>query len=365
MLEAGEALPVMRILSDLSGPQAVRRADDAALKLTPMAEASTVWERLVSAAPEASLYHRPQWLELLQRSYGFKLYLASIGALDCPNVACVLAKPANPFAHRLVALPGSDFCPPLAIGAGRVGVLLEALASYRASAGFELRGVQAPAPWRTVEAYALWTLNLDVSLATLERGTNSSFRRRLRQAQRAGTVIERGRSDTHLERFYNLYIRARRRFGVPAQPLRFFRLVRDIFGESLEIWFASHRGQDLVTDMIVHDSNVIYFRWNARRLDSSPGAGRLLLWTVFEEFAGRRVRADFGRTDVNNRGVAEFKQSVGAKATPLPYAFFPKAPAHISREIMEGPAYVLSRIWSRLPLPAARVLGSALYRYLA
>ena len=44
--------------------------------------------------------------------------------------------------------------------------------------------------------------------------------------------------------------------------------------------------------------------------------------------------------------------------------FFRAAPRSISSEVC-GPAKVLSTVWKRLPLPVTRVLGEALYRYMA
>jgi hypothetical protein len=365
MHEGGEALrSTLSSVGFRARANTARRVIDGELHLVPFAERRQAWERVVEAAPNASLYHRPQWLDLLSRSYGFKLYFAGVGDSDSPSAACVLAKPANPFAGRLVALPCSDFCPPLEVDSASTTSLLKILADSRATRGFELRGVSALPPWHTVDTYALWTLNLDVSLAALERGFHSSFYRRLRQARRAAIKVERGRSLAHLKRFYRLYELGRRRLGVPAQPMRFFHLAREIFGERLEIWLASHNGRDLVTDMILHDGSVVYYRWNARRLDAPPGAGHLLLWNTFEEFVGQRALADFGRTDVRNRGLVAFKAAMGARARPLPYAFFPKAPASVSAEVMEGPTYLLSRLWRRLPLGVVRKLSAVLYRYL-
>ena len=86
---------------------------------------------------------------------------------------------------------------------------------------------------------------------------------------------------------------------------------------------------------------------------------------MIEAHAGQARSIDFGRCDMRNQGLVRSKADLGCVPRPLPYAFFPKAPRNISSEVLSGPAKILSAVWKRLPLPVTRVLGEALYRYMA
>ena len=86
---------------------------------------------------------------------------------------------------------------------------------------------------------------------------------------------------------------------------------------------------------------------------------------MIEAYADKAASIDFGRCDMRNQGLVRSKSELGCVARPLPYAFFPKAPRNISSEVLSGPAKLASLIWKRLPLPVTRMLGEALYRYLA
>jgi hypothetical protein len=68
---------------------------------------------------------------------------------------------------------------------------------------------------------------------------------------------------------------------------------------------------------------------------------------------------------MRNQGLVRSKSELGCVARPLPYAFFPEAPHNVSSEVLHGPAKILSTVLKRLPLPVTRVIGEALYRYMA
>jgi hypothetical protein len=109
----------------------------------------------------------------------------------------------------------------------------------------------------------------------------------------------------------------------------------------------------------------VHYKWSARRADGDSGASQLLCRSVFEKHAGAALTLNLGRTDVRNAGLVRFKKEAGAQPAPLPYSFYPQAGAQISAEVLSGPALALSRVWSQMPLAAARVLSAALYRYLS
>ena len=105
------------------------------------------WLQLLSRAPEASIFHHPAWLRLLQATYGYELRACCLGGPDGMllggvPVATVSSRITG---SRLVALPFSDLCPPLiASGAphGAAAVLARALEAFGQLRGLplEVRG---------------------------------------------------------------------------------------------------------------------------------------------------------------------------------------------------------------------------------
>lgn len=349
-----------------------RRPAAASFTLQPFAKNPAVWGRFAAAHPDAALYHREEWIELLRRAYGLKFLVAAVEDQDGVRAACVLARSRRPFSRRLVALPFSDFCYPLAMDAEAMVQLLDGLANHWMSrGGLELRGVGVNSPWQTIACFENWTLDMRRSADAIECALGGVLRRKLqrnlRSATAAGVNITRGFGLEHIRRFYALQLESRQRLGLPAQPMSFFRLAHQIFAgrRQIEVWLASVERRDVAGLVLLRDRDRLYEKWSARSLDAPVGAGHLLLWNVIEEFAGDVEVLDLGRADVRNIGLRQFKKSFGGVESLLPYAFFPIAPNNISAEVPGPMQRIFSRVWRRLPLPATRMLGGAIYGYLS
>jgi hypothetical protein len=337
------------------------------LQFRPYSEARESWRELAASTRGATLFHREPWLELLSETQGVKLFVASVGQGD-HQAACLFGRSHSRFSRRLVALPSSDSCEPLATDAEAAAALLDALVrSEYARDGLEIRGVAAPAPWRLVECFADWSIDFTRPYSMIERDTAENYRRQLKRARRAGFSIDCGRSIDYLERFYSLQLQTRRRLGVPPQPLEFYRQVHRVFRAhgAIEIWIASQGGRDEAALVLLRDGYELHYKWGARRDDMSQGANHVLFASVFEHYAGKICRLNLGRADTRNQGLSRFKRELGGRSRSIPYAFYPKAPANISAEVLSGPRKMVSQLWCHLPLGATRVLGAIAYRLLA
>jgi hypothetical protein len=344
------------------------RSTGARLRWQPFGQGRAIWQDLLASAPEATLYHRPAWIDLLGRAYQFSLWLGTLEQDGEVAAGCVMARTNNPFVRRFMALPFSDSCPPLAINGEASVDLLEALPAQAPSGtAYEIRGSRAPLPWQTVDCFASWKLHLDHASQGLERNLAANFRRNLRRASREAIGIEHGSGLEYLQRFYRMQLASRRSFGLPPQPWRFFRLVQETFsaGENFDVWIASKDGRDVAAAVFLRDRECIYYKWGARRADDHSGANHLLFWSAIEAYAGRAEFMDLGRTDLRNLGLSRFKHELGAFPVPLPYSFYPRAPEQISPEVLTGHRKQLARVWRRLPLVVTRMLGRAAYRFLA
>lgn len=337
-------------------------------EMRPWVRGPQPWTSLATPGNGATLSHDDRWLRLLQRAYGFKIAVATVSDGCEPAAACVLARSNNPLNPRVIGLPFSDSCPPLAIDQSASAELAGSLLEQRMwRGGFELRGIALPAPWQVVDCFAQWSLDLRQSAAQLERRCAAHFRKKARRAAESGLSVQCGSSLEELYGFYGLMLQTRSRQGVPVQPLRFFKLVRELFspGGDFEIWSVHQRGRLLACGIILRAFGTLHYKWSARSIDGDSGASHLLCRSVIEKHAGAAVSFNLGRTDVRNAGLVRFKKEAGAEAAALPYSFYPNAPKQVSAEVLSGTALVLSQVWRRLPLRATRVLSSALYRYMA
>ena len=335
------------------------------LQLRPFNEHRALWHELVKGSAEATLFHRDSWIQLLARAYSLSLWLATLKENGRITAGCMFAR--APLSKRFIALPFSDACAPLTREPEAAGVLLNELAARNdSSCAYEIRGIGGGAPWKTLECFVTWRLHFDASLAGLERRLATNFRRNLRQASRQAVSIERGSSIELLERFYAMQLRSRRRLGLPPQPWRFFKFAQEIFGAegNLEIWIARIKGEDVASLVFLRDGEVMHYKWGARRPYDQSSANHVLFWSAVEEFSGKMRMLELGRTDVRNQGLMRFKRELGASMTPLPSAFYPRAPRQVSAEALTGGFAIAAKVWRRMPIFVTPLAGRLVYRFL-
>jgi Acetyltransferase (GNAT) domain len=342
-------------------------SDEPELRILPLHRARAAWEALAASHPEATLYHRRPWLEVLWRAFGVYPSVAIIGEYKSTLAACLLAPGGNPLRRSLISLPFSDFCPPLAVDDSALDSLMSGLSGLAAQSRLEIRGVAASAPWHVLNHFQRWTLDLWRPFQAIERAADREVRRHLRRALEAGVTVECSRDAEAIDCFFNLQLESRRRLGVPSQPLKFFRLVHEVFAklDSIEVWFASHQGKRIAAVVVLRDDDVLHAKWSARIAGSPDGASHSIFMSIVEQHALRARSLDFGRTDSRNRGLSRFKRELGAAPSGLPYSYFPQMPNVTSAENLTGVWQTASSVWRKLPLPVTRVLNNLTYRYLA
>jgi hypothetical protein len=331
----------------------------------PLDQVQDSWLQLTRSSPRATLYHSPQWIETLRRTYGFRFQAAMLDHRGVAEAGVVFARVRRPLSQWWVALPFSDACPPLALSPDAEAELLTDLPRVGGSTRFEIRGAAASQRWTSADCFLSWELDISGSPLKLYAGLQANFRRNLAKARKAEIAVAHGNSPEFIDRFYQLHTHSRRRLGLPCQSLRFFRIVSEVFGYNVDVWLASHRGRDVGSIFLIGNGDALFYKWSARDPSEASGAVHLLTWSLVEHWAGKYRRLDLGRTDARNAGLNRFKSGLGGHSSALPYAFFPAAPHSLSSEILSGRHRLLADIWKRLPAPVCRTVERFAYQYLS
>jgi Acetyltransferase (GNAT) domain len=336
------------------------------LSTMPWAAGLPVWRAALNQLTGATFYHSESWIEALRASYPLELEIATLHREGVLRAAAVFARSKGLFSTRLVSLPFSDCGGPLAINDDARAEFLRALASSNQASSIEIRGAAGPTPWKNVDCFAHWTLDLNRPFGEMQSGFARTVRSGVKRGLKDDVRIDRGTSADYVSRFFDLQLRTRRRLGIPPQPFKFFAAVHEKFARTgdCEVWFATRGGRDEAGLVLLRDGNQLCYKWGARVENAHPGANHLLVANLIKEYAGRPGSMDFGRCDTRNQGLVRSKAELGCVIRPLPYAYFPKTPRNISPEVLSGPTKILSVVWKRLPLSVTRVLGEALYRHM-
>jgi CelD/BcsL family acetyltransferase involved in cellulose biosynthesis len=341
-------------------------------KLNPLQDPR--WQSFVDRHPRGSVFHTTQWLEALRRTYGYEpvAYTTTPPTRELSNgvVFCLIRSWLS--GSRLVSLPFSDHCEPLA-SSGELAELIDWLSASRHGKHWkyiELRPLSSNGAARTAdltksESFSLQVLDLRPSIDTLFRNFHKScVQRKIQRAERENLTYEEGRSDALLKKFYDLLLLTRRRHGLPPQPLVWFRNAVACLGDRVLIRIASKDGRPVASIITVQYKDVLVYKYGCS--DSrfnNLGGNSLLFWRAIQD-AKRDgvVKFDLGRSELDNSGLITFKENWGAASQPLEYY---RLPARQALYLNSGwRTRVAKSVFSIMPDPLLAATGRLLYRHI-
>jgi CelD/BcsL family acetyltransferase involved in cellulose biosynthesis len=335
----------------------------------PLSDAA--WSAFVRGCPTALPFHHPSWGGLLATCYRYRPL--ALAVLDRTG-EIVGGMPAldvrRPFGgRRYISLPFTDYCPLLSAGETQAAVtesLITAAATLRLDA-LEVRGALPASERVHTSAQAVrHTLELSDDPEAVARGISKRHRRNVRRAEQANLSVSFSTSARAMGTFYRLHLLTRQRLGMPVQPWHFFEsLAQTLQREQLGFVAVAHRAEfPIAAAVFMTWQGVMIYKYGA----SDPGfwehrPNNLLFWQAIRWGCEHGLRMlDWGRTDLHNTGLREFKSGWGAHEEPLAYSVIAErppvpAPARIGR--------AMGTVIRRSPTWVCRAIGEALYRYAA
>ena len=348
------------------------------------------WTEFVEAHTQASIFHTASWLEALRRTYGYRpMALTSCAPgkeLDDGIPFCEVKSWIS--GARVVSLPFSDHCQ-LLVETTDLPNFISYLDEYRSSGSryIEIRPREMCWPLAKNDArcenqnqtlnpcicnftacreYSLHKIDLRPDLPVIFNNFHEScIQRKIRRAEREKLAYEAGRSDSILEKFYRLLLMTRRRHRIPPQPRSWFRNLRDGFGDSFTIRTASKHSRPLASILtLVHNKTVYYKYGCSDSAHHNLGVMPLLFWKTIQEEKERGAQElDLGRSDVENAGLATFKEHLGAVRSKLTYFRVGSCnSATAAGDLRLGT--IVQTVFARMPGGLAELAGTMLYRHM-
>ncbi|HET6319778.1 MAG TPA: GNAT family N-acetyltransferase [Chloroflexota bacterium] len=328
------------------------------------------WSAFVEASPQALPFHHPRWASLLGACYGYRPFvLALVDSAGTITAGLPIVEVGGRFrTRRWVSLPFTDVCPPLLAHHSAAGGLLDALMDELAArrvAVCEVRTELVPrARLHTHVAGVRHQLPLTRDASVVAQGFTRMHARNIRKAELSGLQIEHGTSQQAVDTFYRLHLLTRRRLGVPIQPRRFFELLaQEVLVAGLGFVVTVRYGDiPLAAAVFLAWNGVLVYKygasdthyWNLR-------PNHLLFWSAIRWGCEHDYRLlDWGRTDLADRGLRDFKSGWGALESPLAYAVMADQPPSLAPGRLRSAMRLLIRHSSPW---VCRTLGEHLYRY--
>lgn len=328
------------------------------------------WITLIDKAPLANIFHHPAWSQVLATCYNYYPQIfALVNAQNDLMAGLPLMRLQNFGAKpRWESLPFSDHCFPICENAAsETRLITEILAAAREQqiklVGFRGNQISHEAFYPS-QCYAWHSIQLMNDFPAVSARINTMHRRNARNAQERGVQITRGNSQADIDAFYHLHLHERHRQGLPVQPKKFFVQIRKLlFEKDLgSILFAVKDGKAIASILLLHYGQVLTYKFGAS--DRSSLVFRpndLLFWTAIQWGCENHYEFfDLGRTDLDNIGLARFKNGWGADEHQLVY--YSTSPDRQTRvtEILSRRLKAVIRV---SPLWVCRLLGELFYKY--
>jgi CelD/BcsL family acetyltransferase involved in cellulose biosynthesis len=336
------------------------------------------WDIFVGKHPRGSVFHSSRWLEALARTYRYEpiAYTTSQTGEDLANALLFCRIESWLTGRRLVSLPFSDHCEPLVEKAADREALAAAMYDECREGNWsyvECRPIQAfelnTSLRRTHVNYSFHQLSLEKPINILFSNLHkSSVQRKIRRAEREGLRHVEGQDDTVLNHFYELLTLTRKQHRLPPQPRKWFSNLIECFGNKLRIAVAYKGSQPVSAILTLEHKNTLVYKYGASHPRfKNLGGIHLLLWKAIQEAKSTGlVLVDFGRTDLDQRGLITFKRRWGASESNLTYLRFTamRAPTHfLDLSIPDWRSRAGRHVAALLPLRLLPFVGGLLYKH--
>jgi CelD/BcsL family acetyltransferase involved in cellulose biosynthesis len=334
------------------------------------------WTALLSRHPQASIFHTREWLEALQVTYGYKpIAFTTSNGKDLTNGLVFCQVESWLTGRRLVSVPFSDHCQPLAEGRD-AHAILEYLQAYRKKArlryielrplplNFELK--QSP-HFTNSEVFSFQKIDLNSDLDTIyKRFHDSCIRRKIKRATRENLEYESGRSDELLKKFRHLLLLTRRRHKLPPQPASWFKNLAQRLGQNITFHLLSKDSNPVSSIVTLTYKNSLIYKYGCSDASfNNLGGTPLLFWKVIQQAKQDGIHEfDLGRSDYEDPGLIAFKEHLGAVSSELRYYRYPAVHHHREKEPAKAEPSLARQALSRLPDQLLAGAGELFYRHM-
>ena len=337
------------------------------------------WDAYVASHPRATVYHTGAWIRIVCEIGRYpSLCLVAEHDGHVTGVLPLVAVDSVLTGRRISTLPFSDVCFALTDDAENAGALLveaRAIRRKRRAAFYEMRGLPAlrdgsDAP---AEGFAKSGHFFDFVIplagdteAVRKTFSKTAVRQTITKGARLGVTVRLGGAQD-LDAFYDLYLRNRRRHGIPPQPRRLFAMILDRLTADARsmLYLAEHEGHAVAALIMMRHLGVTYAKYEG--VDETRRdlvALYPLIWKTIEDavLAGNHTY-DFGRTAADNPGLCEFKQRWGTNRVDLPYYFDPPGEGLSVVKSASLKYRVFTGAFQRMPASLAVRIGERMFRH--
>jgi FemAB-related protein (PEP-CTERM system-associated) len=330
-------------------------------------EHAPAWDAFVRARAEGTFFHLSGWKRVIEKAFGHRTFYllarrddAVVGVLPLTHVKSVL------FGNSLIS---NAFCVygGIVSADGEAARALEdevvRLAARERVGCIEFRSLQPSHPtWlQKPNLYVTFRRAIDPDVEANMKAIPRKQRAMVRKGITNGLTSE---CDGDVERLHDIYAHSVRNLGTPVFSRRYFRLLKEEFGQACDVVTVLHGKRPVasVLNFYFRDEVLPYYGGGLTEA-RDVAANDFMYWEVMRRACERGYRMfDFGRSKVGT-GAYNFKRYWGFEPTPLTYEFrLVEAQAIPDVNPLNPKFQAFIALWRRLPVSLTKVLGPPIVR---
>jgi serine/alanine adding enzyme len=321
------------------------------------------WNAFLQTRSDATAAHVYEWRNVVERAYGLEsVYVVARENGTIVGVLPLVYVRSAAFGKFLVSMPYLSYGGPVG-SAEACSALVRAaieLARERGANVMELRctnllPVEMP---HSVDKVAC-VMALPESVEALWKSFPAKLRSQLRRPRKEGITIRFGSSE--IDPFFTVFARNMRDLGSPTHSRKFFRVIAEEFGQNAWFYCAYSGDVPVAAGCALRWKTEVEMTWASSLREFNSAAPNMLVYSSMMEraIAEGVTRFNFGRCTPDT-GSHRFKKQWGTQDHSL-FWYSWRADAADALPTTESRSLLLAtRIWRRVPVPIATLLGPQL-----
>ena len=328
------------------------------------------WLKFISNHKDSNIFHHPNWLRVLKNQYNYKtsaVCLYDDGIMKAGLPYCETHSITGK--RKIVSLPFSDFCNPLYNSEDELNELLKAIifrSEHKKISSIEINSdLKGMNSFIRVPDSVVHLFEIKNSEEELMKSFHDSKRRGIKKALKEDLEVIISKDYDAVQSFFNLHLQTRKSKGIPVQPHSFFK---EIFNCIIKegngfIILVKKENIDIAATMFLYFNSVLTYKYNASDIKYQHlRPNNLIVWHSLLEAIRLGLRYyDFGKSDLDNIGLREFKSQWGGVERVNIFSYYPAFSEHELFCTLKDK--IVSPMIRNSPVFVCRLIGELGYKY--
>ena len=325
------------------------------------------WKDFLEKSESATIYHTPEWKNILKASFGYKAYYLFakegdgniVGLFPLFNIKSWITK------NRMCSVPFSHLCGPIGDETA-VNLLISEGVNLYGDLNvnhLEIRDYIDFDGFQRQNAFSTYILELSPNIEEVWKKFRRDVRRGIEKSKKGGISVDATKNIEDLKEFYELNCMTKKEIGVPCHTWKFFKNLFTFLNDKVYLYIARCNGEIIAGGVMEYFKDGVLYGYGA----ANPGYLKLhpydaFIWKSIEEaYLNGYKYYDFGRTSYDNVGLINFKTRWGTIEKKLYYSYYPNNPGSLTGNRKNFKYKLGTKVIRGTPMPIYKKFSDAVF----